>query len=38
VALALEILRREFEISMALTGATQAEKLGREILVPSAVR
>jgi L-lactate dehydrogenase (cytochrome) len=37
VALALEILRRELEISMALTGATRASGIDRRVLV-SAVR
>jgi L-lactate dehydrogenase (cytochrome) len=33
VSLALEILRREFEISMALTGVTEMGKVGRHILI-----
>jgi L-lactate dehydrogenase (cytochrome) len=36
VALALEILRRELEISMALTGATRAGEVDRGVLVSAA--
>ena len=35
LALALDILRREFEVSMALTGATEARKVDRQVLVES---
>jgi len=34
VSLALGILRREFEISMALTGVQDARQIGRHVLVP----
>jgi L-lactate dehydrogenase (cytochrome) len=37
VAMALEILRREFEISMALTGAKQASRIDRDVLVSAAL-
>ncbi len=37
VALALEILRREFETSMALTGATQASRIDRDVLVSAVL-
>ncbi len=32
VILALDIMRREFEISMALTGVSSARQLGRHVL------
>ena len=35
VTLALDILRREFEVSMALTGTTDVRKVDRRILVGS---
>jgi L-lactate dehydrogenase (cytochrome) len=35
LALALDILRRELEVSMALTGATEARKVDRKVLVES---